>query len=138
DKTFNLQAVHSNKCIGASGGQTTHGAQLGQGPRSRVLHRGFRGPSYNPGTGGGHTYTNPLRPRGPDPFMRYFNGFYYLVTTTWNNTITMRKSATLAGITTAPDTVIFNLTSLPNGCCNMWAPEIHLLTGPNGQRDRKH
>jgi GH43 family beta-xylosidase len=94
----------------------------------------FRVPSFNPGTGGGHTYTNPLRPRGPDPFMRYFNGFYYLVTTTWNNTITMRRSATLAGISTTPDTVIFNLSSLPNGCCNMWAPEIHLLTGPNGQR----
>jgi GH43 family beta-xylosidase len=133
DKTFNLQAVHSNKCIGASAASTTNGAQLVQVACSSALDRIWRVPSYNPG-GGASTYSNPLRPRGPDPFMRYFNGFYYLVTTTWNTTITMRKSATLAGIATAPDTVIFNLSSLPRGCCNMWAPEIHLLNGPNGQR----
>ena len=133
DRTFNLQAVHSSKCIAASAASTTNGATLAQVPCSTAADRVWRLPSYNPGTGG-HTYTNPLRPRGPDPFMRYFNGNYYLVTTTWNNTITMRRSPTLAGISTAPDTVIFNLSSLPNGCCNMWAPEIHLLTGPNGQR----
>jgi GH43 family beta-xylosidase len=133
DRTFNLRAVHSSKCIGASGASTANGTQLVQVPCSSALDRVWRVPSFNPGTGG-HTYTNPLRPRGPDPFMRYYNGFYYLVTTTWNTTITMRRSATLAGIATAPDTVIFNLSSLPNGCCNMWAPEIHLLTGPSGQR----
>ena len=32
DKTFNLQAVHSNKCIGASGAVTTNGATLVQVP----------------------------------------------------------------------------------------------------------
>jgi GH43 family beta-xylosidase len=45
----------------------------------------------------------------------------------------MRKSRTLGGLATAPETVIFNLTR-PNGAGTMWAPEFHLLTGPNGTR----
>jgi GH43 family beta-xylosidase len=133
DKTFNLRAVHSNKCIGVTGASTTNGAQLLQVPCSTAADRVFRVPSHTLGTAG-LTFTNPIRQRGPDPFMTFFNGNYYLVTTTWNNTITMRRSSTLAGISTTPDTVIFNLSSLPNGCCNMWAPEIHLLNGPSGQR----
>jgi len=133
DRTFNLQAVHSGKCVAASGGSTANGAQLVQLPCSTATARVWRLPSYNPG-GGPSTYSNPIRPRGPDPFMRYYNGFYYLVTTTWNSTITMRRSPTLAGIASAPDVVIFDLTSRPTGCCNMWAPEIHLLSGPSGQR----
>jgi GH43 family beta-xylosidase len=40
----------------------------------------------------------------------------------------MRRSRTLAGLATAADQVIFTLTR-PNGCCNMWAPEFHLLNG---------
>jgi GH43 family beta-xylosidase len=71
---------------------------------------------------------------GPDPWLKYYNGFYYLATTTWNSTITMRKSATLGGLASAPDTLILNLSSRANGCCNMWAPEFHLLNGPNGTR----
>ncbi len=132
--TFNLVAVHSNKCIVPAGASAAPNTGLVQLPCSSATVRVWRLPGYNPGSGGTNTFTNPIRPRGPDPFMRYYNGFYYLVTTTWNSTITMRRSATLAGIATAPDTVIFNLSSLPNGCCNMWAPEIHLLNGPSGQR----
>jgi hypothetical protein len=79
------------------------------------------------------TFANPLVRRGPDPWMRYFNGFYYLATTTWNNTIAMRRSRTLAGIASAPETVVFRLTR-PNAAGTMWAPEFHLLNGPNGQR----
>lgn len=49
------------------------------------------------------------------------------------NTVTMRKSATLAGLSTAPDQVIFSLPR-PNGAGTMWAPEFRLLDGPNGRR----
>jgi GH43 family beta-xylosidase len=80
-----------------------------------------------------NTFTNPLSLHGPDPWLKYFNGFYYLATTTWNQTLTMRKSRTLGGLATAPDTVIFRLTR-PNGAGTMWAPEFHLLNGRNGQR----
>ncbi|MEU4565382.1 family 43 glycosylhydrolase [Micromonospora sp. NPDC023956] len=80
------------------------------------------------------TFTNPIKRNGPDPWLQVHNGTYYLATTTWNSTITMRRSTTLAGLATAQDQVIFNLAGRPNGCCNMWAPEFHLINGPNGPR----
>jgi GH43 family beta-xylosidase len=75
-----------------------------------------------------HTFKNPLKTQGPDPWLTYYSGFYYLATTTWNNTITMRKSATLGGLASASDQVIFTLTR-PNGAGTMWAPEFHLING---------
>ncbi|SER33530.1 Beta-xylosidase, GH43 family [Lentzea xinjiangensis] len=75
------------------------------------------------------TFTNPIKRNGPDPWLQHHNGYYYLATTTWNSTITMRRSRTLAGLSSAADQVIFNLAGRPNGCCNMWAPEFHLLNG---------
>ncbi len=41
----------------------------------------------------------------------------------------MRRATTLAGLSTATDQVIFNLAGRANGCCNMWAPEFHLVNG---------
>ncbi|MEV0570863.1 glycoside hydrolase family 43 protein, partial [Dactylosporangium sp. NPDC050588] len=89
-----------------------------------------------PTTPGGttRTFTNPIKRNGPDPWLQQYNGSYYLATTTWNSTITMRRSTTLAGLATAADQVVFNLAGRPNGCCNMWAPEFHLISGPNGPR----
>ena len=79
------------------------------------------------------TLTNPIKAQGPDPWLTYHDGYYYLATTTWNNTVTMRKSRTLGGLRTAADTRIFTLTR-PNGAGTMWAPEFFLLNGPNGPR----
>ncbi len=75
------------------------------------------------------TFNNPIKRNGPDPWLQYHNGYYYLATTTWNSTVTMRRSATLAGLATATDQVVFNLAGRANGCCNMWAPEFHLING---------
>jgi GH43 family beta-xylosidase len=133
--TFNVVAVHSNKCVVPAGDSTANNIGLVQLPCNANTTRVWRIPSYNPGTGGGgNTFTNPVRTRGPDPYMVYYNGWYHLVTTTWNSTITMRRARTLAGIASAPDTVIYNLAGHPQACCNMWAPELFLLNGPSGQR----
>src|ERR1041385_2264996 len=84
------------------------------------------------------TFQNPLNPdHGSDPWMLYYNGFYYLATTTWSSTsspvLTMKKAASIQSlITTAPVTVWSDTT--PSRCCNFWAPEFHLLSGPNGTR----
>ncbi|MCS7475556.1 family 43 glycosylhydrolase [Umezawaea endophytica] len=75
------------------------------------------------------TFTNPIKRNGPDPWLQFHNGYYYLATTTWNSTITMRRSRTLAGLSTAADQTVFTLSGRPNRCCNMWAPEFHLLNG---------
>jgi GH43 family beta-xylosidase len=133
--TFNLVAVHSGKCVVPAGDASASNTGLVQLPCTTAATRVWRLAGF-PGTGGGgggKTFTNPLKAQGPDPWLTYYNGFYYLATTTWNNTITMRKSATLGGLATATDQTIFTLTR-PNGAGTMWAPEFHLLTGPNGQR----
>lgn len=44
-----------------------------------------------------------------------------------------RGSNTLGGLSTAAETPLFRLTR-PNGAGTMWAPEFHLLDGPNGKR----
>lgn len=83
---------------------------------------------------GSDTFTNPVKRNGPDPWLQYHDGYYYLATTTWNSTITMRRSTTLAGLSGAPETTVFDLAGRPDGCCNMWAPEFHFIDGPNGPR----
>jgi GH43 family beta-xylosidase len=65
--------------------------------------------------------------------MFYYNCNYYLTATTWGNTLTIAKSATIAGLkTTAPVTVWTG--DDPSRCCNIWAPEIYLVDGANGPR----
>lgn len=132
---FTIVSVSSGKCIVPSGGSSAGNTGLVQLPCSTATSRQWRIPGYTAGGGGGGagTFTNPLSQHGPDPWLTYYNGFYYLATTTWNNTITMRKAATLKALASAPDQVIFTLTR-PNGAGTMWAPEFHLLTGPNGTR----
>jgi hypothetical protein len=46
DNTFNIRAVHSNKCIGVTGASTANGAQLLQVPCSTAADRVFRVPSF--------------------------------------------------------------------------------------------
>jgi GH43 family beta-xylosidase len=131
--TFNV--VQSGKCVTPAADSTAVNAKLVQLPCTSAATRVWRLAGYDPGTGGGTggTFKNPLDPQGPDPWLQYYNGSYYLAATTWNRTVTMRRSATLGGLATAPETVIFNLTRA-NGAGTMWAPEFHLLNGPNGQR----
>lgn len=77
---------------------------------------------------------NPLNPYGgPDPWLTYYEGYYYLATTTGRSELVMSKSETLAGLKTAVPQRIYAETD-PSRCCNMWAPEFHLLNGPNGLR----
>lgn len=77
---------------------------------------------------------NPLNPyRGADPWLTYYEGNYYLTSTTGTSDLLMRKSPTLAGLKSALPVLIYSDTE-PSRCCNVWAPEFHLLDGPNGPR----
>jgi len=88
----------------------------------------------NPGSNNFSTINSTVQFRLYSSVLRnYPNSYYYLATTTWNSTVTMRKASTLADLATATDQVVFNLTR-PNGAGTMWAPEFHLLDGPNGKR----
>jgi GH43 family beta-xylosidase len=80
------------------------------------------------------TFRNPLNPyNGADPWLTYYEGNYYLATTTWTSELTMRRSPTLVGLKTAIPQRIYTEKD-PSRCCNMWAPEFRLLDSPNGRR----
>ncbi|MFJ8712291.1 family 43 glycosylhydrolase [Streptomyces violaceus] len=75
------------------------------------------------------SFTNPVKSvKGADPWISYHDGNYYLVTTSWTDVITIRKSATLAGLSTAPSVQVWK-GDAASRCCNIWAPELHFLNG---------
>ncbi|GGS56774.1 family 43 glycosylhydrolase [Actinokineospora fastidiosa] len=113
---------NSGKAVDVLDFSTADGARLIQWPDTGGANQQWRLVRLG-------AFTNPIKRNGPDPWMQYHDGYYYLATTTWNSTITMRRSRTLAGLSTAADQVVFNLAGRQNGCCNMWAPEFHLLNG---------
>ena len=79
-------------------------------------------------------FRNPLNSSGPDPWMTYYDGNYYLAATTWGGPLTgltMRKAPTIAELKrAAPKNIWQDWTS--DRCCNYWAPEFFLLNGPSG------
>ena len=79
------------------------------------------------------SFSNPLLHNGADPWLEYFDGNYYLTTTTWTSELVMRKSPTLAGLASATPVNVWSATD-PARCCNFWAFEFHRLKGPNGYR----
>ena len=82
------------------------------------------------------TFTNPLNDSGPDPWMTYYEGWYYLAATTWGDAslgLTMRKARTIAELKNAEPVQIWQ-DSTEDRCCNLWAPEFFLLDGLNGPR----
>ena len=82
------------------------------------------------------TFTNPVAsaPYGADPWLGYYNGNYYMAGTTWNSQLVIKKSPSVAGLAGAAQTVVYTGTAGTNNCCNMWAPSLHHLDGPNGKR----
>jgi GH43 family beta-xylosidase len=82
------------------------------------------------------TFTNPLNDSGPDPWLTWYDGHYYLAATTWGNAsvgLTMRKAGTIQGLKDAQPVQIWQ-DDTQDRCCNFWAPEFFLLDGPSGPR----
>ncbi|WP_405717980.1 family 43 glycosylhydrolase [Streptomyces sp. NBC_01537] len=77
----------------------------------------------------GRPYTNPVKSvKGADPWLEYYEGNYYLVTTTFTGILAIRKSPTLAGLSTAPSVQVWSDTTSTRNT-NIWAPELHFLNG---------
>ena len=54
------------------------------------------------------TFTNPLKTRdGSDPFMVHYEGYYYLLATTWSN-VQITRATTISGLKTATPTVVWS------------------------------
>lgn len=73
-------------------------------------------------------FTNPIRdPGGSDPQVSYFDGYYYLISTEWEN-LQLARAETIEGLKTAQAKVIYSDTD-PLRCCSVWAPELHYFDG---------
>ena len=72
------------------------------------------------------TFTNPVLPSGPDPWITSRNGFYYYMHTTGKN-LTIWKTRSIADLKTAENKAVW--TPPPSGpySHDIWAPELHFL-----------
>ena len=69
------------------------------------------------------TFQNPLsQGNAPDPFIQYFDGYYYALYTEADK-ITLYRSATLESILAEESKVIYQIGKEVGG--NIWAPELH-------------
>ncbi|WP_329281656.1 family 43 glycosylhydrolase [Streptomyces sp. NBC_01451] len=79
------------------------------------------------------TFTNPLNSSGADPYMTYYDGNYYEMTTPYSGPLTMRKAPTVEALKAASPVPVFSAHATGRDAY-IWAPEMHLLDGPNGKR----
>jgi GH43 family beta-xylosidase len=76
----------------------------------------------------GPTFTNPLLPSGPDPWVASHDGWYYYMNTTATN-LTIRKTRDITDLRHAQTKIVW--TPPPSGPYSkeIWAPEIHFVEG---------
>lgn len=74
------------------------------------------------------TYSNPLLPSGPDPWVVQKDTIYYY-THTLGDRIAIYSTNRMAELHRAPVTAIWNAPSTGPYSRNIWAPEIHFLRG---------
>jgi GH43 family beta-xylosidase len=71
---------------------------------------------------------NPLLESGPDPWIVYHGGLYYLMHTT-GNSLRIRKAARLADLSQAPNQLVWQAPPSGSYSRDIWAPELHFLRG---------
>jgi len=74
------------------------------------------------------TFTNPLLPTGPDPWVEYKDGVYYYMNTTGTN-LTVWRTPNIADLGTAEKKVLWQPPAAGPYSHDLWAPEIHFLSG---------
>lgn len=120
-----IKAITASTLLLLSGCAATDGSSQGHGT---VADGNADAPIQDSGT-----FTNPLFPNGADPWLEYWDGNYYLTTTTWTSELVMRKSPTLAGLAEATPVNVWSSADVKRNA-NFWAFEFHRLKGPNGYR----
>lgn len=75
------------------------------------------------------SYSNPIKgSNAGDPNIVYQDGYYYLMTTGNGASLTMQRAPTLEGLKTGETRTVWTDTT-PQRCCNLWAPEMHVVDG---------
>lgn len=78
------------------------------------------------------TFRNPLKLDGADPWLGYYNGFYYLATTTAVD-VKLRRARRIGDLRNAPDQVVWK-DDTPTRNRDVWASEFFLLDSGQGLR----
>ncbi len=74
------------------------------------------------------TFTNPLLPSGPDPWVTFRDGFYYYMNSTGNN-LTVWKTRDITDLKHAEKKVVWTPPATGPDSKDIWAPELHFLQG---------
>ena len=74
-----------------------------------------------------HTYTNPLKPSGPDHWVFLRNGWYYYMNTISGNELRLWRTKNLGELAQAEEKTIFKPEEGKPYSKQLWAPEIHFL-----------
>ena len=78
------------------------------------------------------TFRNPLKKDGADPWLEYYDGWYYLSTTTAVD-VKLRRARKLGDLATAPDVEVWKDTD-PSRSHDVWAAEFHRLDNGHGEK----
>ena len=74
------------------------------------------------------SFTNPLLPTGPDPWVVQKDSFYYYMHTLGDR-IEIWKTKNLSRLSKTPSTLIWRTTTTGLSLHNVWAPELHFIDG---------
>ena len=72
----------------------------------------------------GDTFTNPLLPTGPDPWVVWWKGFYYYSNTSGTD-LTLRKTADITDLQHAEKKAVWTPEPGHQWSDELWAPELH-------------
>jgi GH43 family beta-xylosidase len=70
------------------------------------------------------TFTNPLLPTGPDPWVVWWKGFYYYSNSSGTN-LTLRKTADITDLRHAEKKAVWTPEPGHQWSNELWAPELH-------------
>ncbi|GGG49121.1 glycoside hydrolase family 43 protein [Hymenobacter glacieicola] len=83
-------------------------------------------PVVTPGLG--TSFSNPLLPSGPDPWVYYKDGMYYYLHTT-NTNLRIWKTANMSELGSTSSVVAWTPPPAGPASGNLWAPELYFLDG---------
>jgi len=75
-----------------------------------------------------HSFTNPILPSGPDPWVTQRGGYYYY-THTMGDRITLWRTTTMADLAHAVRRVVWRPPAVGPNAHSIWAPELHRIGG---------
>ena len=81
------------------------------------------------------TFKNPIRTNGADPWLFYYDGFYYYIATA-SSKLAIYKAANIGDLATTPATVIYTPAAGKEWSKNLWSPEVHYFSAEDvGEAD---